>query len=174
VAGLLDTWASSSSSSSNVGGNGSSTSSNLGGLVPAWASHVAKVAQSYHQKRDFFLAACATHLVGNDSSGGSSGGSSSSHGSSSERLATWSIPAAGMFCWLDLSASGVTDSAPFVKEALARDAKVLLVPGNEFMPDPALPTPFVRASFSTASSSDVEEALRRLASALRCHEAKTP
>jgi DNA-binding transcriptional MocR family regulator len=46
-------------------------------------------------------------------------------------------------------------------------SQVLVVPGAEFMPDPSLPSPFVRASFSTASTSDVHEALRRLANALR-------
>ena len=86
----------------------------------------------------------------------------------------WNIQSAneaGMFCWLKLL--GINDSLSLVKEK-AVDAKVLFVPGGEFMPENhrvplgAPPVyPFVRASFSTATEEDMDEALRRLAEVVR-------
>ena len=56
----------------------------------------------------------------------------------------------------------------------AVDAKVLFVPGVEFMPSnhrkpvgQSPVCPFVRASFSTATEADMEEAVRRLAAVVR-------
>jgi DNA-binding transcriptional MocR family regulator len=89
AAGLLDAWAAAHAAG--------------GGVAPAWAAHAARVAATYRERRDNFVAACGEHLPG---------------------LATWTVPAAGMFCWLDLRPSGVVDSGPLVRETLARDAKV--------------------------------------------------
>ena len=91
-------------------------------------------------------------------------------GDAEAALATWTAPSAGMFCWLRLApdtldASG--DSGRLVKDVLAAQAKVLVVPGAEFMPDASAPSAFVRASFSTASLDAMDEALRRLGEALR-------
>jgi kynurenine/2-aminoadipate aminotransferase len=115
-----------------------------GGFLAGWSAHVDSITAVYRQRRDAFLSSANRHLTG---------------------LATWNSPSAGMFVWLRLT--GLADTGPFVRTALARDAKVLFVPGAEFFPDSSRPTSFIRASFSTASEADMDEALRRLAHALR-------
>ena len=60
--------------------------------------------------------------------------------------------------WLNLL--GVDDSATLITQH-AVNAKVLCVPGFSFMPCGS-PSSHVRASFSTATPEDIEEALRRL------------
>eukprot|EP00445_Apocalathium_hangoei_P012666 CAMPEP_0203882598 /NCGR_PEP_ID=MMETSP0359-20131031/26793_1 /ASSEMBLY_ACC=CAM_ASM_000338 /TAXON_ID=268821 /ORGANISM="Scrippsiella Hangoei, Strain SHTV-5" /LENGTH=479 /DNA_ID=CAMNT_0050802661 /DNA_START=12 /DNA_END=1451 /DNA_ORIENTATION=+ len=110
-----------------------------------WASHVAEVQALYRRRRDHFVACAERHLQG---------------------LAEWSVPEAGMFVWMKLL--GVADSKALI-EGPAREEKVLLVPGQYFSARPTEPSAFVRASFSTASDADVDEALRRLAVLLRKH-----
>ena len=88
----------------------------------------------------------------------------------------WNIQSAneaGMFCWLKLKGIPNDDSLGLVK-VKAVDAKVLFVPGVEFMPSnhrkpvgQSPVCPFVRASFSTATEADMEEAVRRLAAVVR-------
>ena len=46
-------------------------------------------------------------------------------------------------------------------QSKAVDAKVLFVPGGVFMPN-GEPSPYVRASFSTATPEQIDEALARL------------
>jgi kynurenine/2-aminoadipate aminotransferase len=68
-----------------------------------------------------------------------------------------------MFVWF--KALGVRSTEKMIKErALAQ--KVLLVPGVAFTPN-GEESSFVRASFSTASPDDMDEALRRFAALLR-------
>ena len=114
-----------------------------GGDVHAgFAAKMAEVAAFYHRRCEAFLAAAERHLGG---------------------LARWSTPDAGMFVWLELL--GVADSHALITQHCAA-AKVLLVPGQSFMPSDA-PTSHVRAAFSTASDEEIDEALRRLAALLR-------
>mmetsp|Transcript_1828 Transcript_1828/g.5827 ORF Transcript_1828/g.5827 Transcript_1828/m.5827 type:complete len:446 (-) Transcript_1828:62-1399(-) len=108
-------------------------------------SHVASVGAYYAQRRAAFEAALDRHLTG---------------------LATWHRPPAGMFVWLDLSVSGVTDSRSLI-EGGARDAGVLLVPGAAFFPANAGPSSYVRASFSLATDEAMDEGLRRFADLLK-------
>ena len=125
----------------------------VSGLFDAWAeeypsavagfeAHCAAVASFYETRRDVFLRAAETHLAG---------------------LADWTVPTAGMFVWLELL--GVADTHALITQHCAA-AKVLLVPGQSFMPSDA-PTSHVRAAFSTASDEEIDEALRRLAALLR-------
>ena len=113
-----------------------------GDVHAAFAVKMAEVAAFYHRRCEAFLAAAERHLGG---------------------LARWSAPDAGMFVWLELL--GVADSHALITQHCAA-AKVLLVPGQSFMPSDA-PTSHVRAAFSTASDEEIDEALRRLAALLR-------
>eukprot|EP00937_MAST-01D_sp_MAST-1D-sp2_P006379 g6379.t1 len=99
--------------------------------------HVQKVTAFYRARRDHFLECAERHLAG---------------------AAEWTTPSAGMFSWIKLL--GVEDSMELI-QSRAVDAKVLFVPGGVFMPN-AEPSPCVRASYSTASKEDVDEAMARL------------
>ncbi len=67
------------------------------------------------------------------------------------------LVAAGMFLWLRLT--HVRDSRALIQEK-ARERKVLLVPGADFSSEQGAVSSYVRASFSTASAVDMEEAVR--------------
>lgn len=112
-------------------------------VVKAWgyegfASHTANVAAFYRAKRDVFEAAMQRHLAG---------------------LAEWATPEAGMFFWFKLL-GGDDDSASLIRTK-ALEHGVLALPGTVFYPN-GRTTAFVRASFSTLSPEQVDEALRRL------------
>lgn len=82
------------------------SSHNAGG-VDGFLAHSRAVAKFYADRRAKFEAAAHKHLDG---------------------LATWVSPVAGMFLWIDLSPSGITDTFDLIrKEALAKG--VLAVPG---------------------------------------------
>jgi kynurenine/2-aminoadipate aminotransferase len=66
--------------------------------------------------------------------------------------------------WMKLL-NGIEDSKSIIEEKAAK-ANILLVPGESFLPEPE-PSPYVRASFSTASDSDIDTAMARLATLLR-------
>ena len=100
--------------------------------------HAAKVARFYCQRRDVLLAAAERHLTG---------------------LATWSPPDAGMFLWIKLN--GIDDTKGLIEDKAAA-ANVLFVPGQSFDPLDR-PSPYIRASFSTASDEDMDVAMERLA-----------
>ena len=110
-----------------------------------WDAHVAHVQAFYGARRDAMHASATRHLSG---------------------LAQWKAPTAGMFFWLDLSLSGVTDTQRLVHEQ-CRDAKVLLVPGASFAVDREAPSTFCRAAFSMADEQAIDEGMRRLAAVLR-------
>jgi len=106
-----------------------------------WQRHVESVQKFYKARADFFCSLAEKHLTG---------------------LATWRKPTAGMFLWIKLN---VPDSRELIQKK-ALEKKVLLVPGEFF--DPAgKPSSYVRASFSTATDADMEEALIRLAALIR-------
>ncbi|KAJ3049550.1 hypothetical protein HK097_009467 [Rhizophlyctis rosea] len=106
----------------------------IGGFI----SHADSVARFYATKRDVFLESANRHLTG---------------------LAKWTPPDAGMFFWIELLR--IADSSDLIKTK-AMEKKVLLVPGFEFFPNPRK-TPYVRASFSTATPQEIDEAVSRLA-----------
>lgn len=91
-----------------------------------WSEHVRKVSLFYARRRDVFLAAVERHLSG---------------------LVDYTVPTAGMFVYFHLR--GVADAKRLI-ETKARDARVLLVPGQSFSPKDQ-PSNGVRASFSTAT-----------------------
>ena len=121
-------------------GAGESVTGGLGGFD----AHVRSVARFYETQCDAFLSSAETHLAG---------------------LAEWTRPSAGMFSWIKLL-NGIEDSDALVMER-AIGKKVLLVPGTSFMPVAGTATPCVRASFSTATPEQIDEALKRLAALIR-------
>lgn len=96
-----------------------------------WARHIQLVQNFYRQRRDVFLALLKKHLTG---------------------LAEWNVPTAGMFVWIKLA--GVQDSKALIEEK-AREKKVLLMPGQAFVPS-SKATSYVRASFSIATETDMD------------------
>ncbi|KAJ3145662.1 hypothetical protein HK101_002413 [Irineochytrium annulatum] len=110
--------------------------------VDGFLSHTRSVARFYEEKSKVFLESAERHLKG---------------------LAEWTAPTAGMFVWFKLV--GIRDSSSLITEK-AIERKVILVPGFEFFPNPRT-TPYVRASFSTASPEEIDTALQRLAEVIR-------
>jgi len=108
-------------------------------------AHVRKIQEFYKQRKVTLVSLLEKHLKG---------------------LAEWNDPVAGMFIWIKLV--GFSDSQSLIKEK-ALEKKVLMVPGQSFMPNNEI-SRCVRASFSTATEAQMEEALKRLASLL--HDSK--
>jgi len=104
--------------------------------------HITRVQEGYRKRRDLFCSLAEKHLRG---------------------LAEWHPPSAGMFVWFKIL--GIQSSEKLIKEK-ALEQKVLLVPGVAFTPN-GEDSPFVRASFSTATPEEMDEALRRFAALLR-------
>ncbi len=75
----------------------------------------------------------------------------------------------GMFIWFDLKKSGITDTNNLIKEK-AVSAKVLMVPGAAFSTETNAPSSFVRASYSTATLEEMEEAMKRFGELLKNHK----
>ena len=77
-------------------------------------------------------------------------------------------PSAGMFAWMKLT--GVEDTEELVMKKCVSE-NVLLVPGVSFLPcapgSRRAKSPYVRASYSTATRSEIDIALERLASLLK-------
>ena len=107
-----------------------------------WKRHVTSVSLFYARRRDFIIACCNKYLDG---------------------LVEYTVPSAGMFVWFKLC--GVADSKKLIENE-ARQALVLLVPGQVFMPNGEVSN-YVRASFSLASEADMDVAMQRLAIVLR-------
>jgi len=107
-----------------------------------WSEHIRQVCLFYARRRDAFIQRVEKHLKG---------------------LVTYTVPEAGMFVYFKLH--GVADSKKLV-ETGAKDARVLLVPGQAFSPNDK-PSDCVRASFSTASDEDMDTALQRFAKLLK-------
>eukprot|EP00042_Codosiga_hollandica_P020633 m.67510 g.67510 ORF g.67510 m.67510 type:complete len:538 (+) comp49974_c0_seq2:8-1621(+) len=117
-------------------------------LLAAWSAqgfedHLTKVRSFYSAQCHHLLKAVETNLSG---------------------LAEWNHPQAGMFLWLKLL--GITDSSELIAQHALKE-KVVLVPGKAFFKRSHGPTPFARASFSTASPDMMMEATRRLANIIR-------
>jgi len=107
-----------------------------------WQSHLDVVRDFYRKQRDAFVRSMEKHLTG---------------------LAEWNVPDAGMFVWIRLL--GIEDSKVLI-EKKAVEQKVLLVPGQVFLPDDEKSS-YVRAAYSTASAEQMDTALQRLAIILR-------
>jgi kynurenine/2-aminoadipate aminotransferase len=103
--------------------------------------HCDRVAHFYEQRKQVMVAAAEKHLTG---------------------LAQWDVPEAGMFLWMKLP---FKDTKALI-ETKAAQAHVLLVPGQAFDPRNQ-PSPYVRASFSTASDDELDTAMARLAGLIR-------
>jgi kynurenine/2-aminoadipate aminotransferase len=101
--------------------------------------HARSVAKFYCNRRDVLLSAADRHLNG---------------------LAEWVVPEAGMFLWIKLL-HGITDTKALIEDKAAK-ANVLFVPGQSFCPLDQK-SPYVRASFSTASDEEFDVAMERLA-----------
>ena len=117
--------------------------SRTGESYRGFVQHCSSIAEFYKERRDAFLESANRHLSG---------------------LCEWHAPSAGMFVWLKLP---VDDADQFIKTK-ARDAKVLLVPGQSFDPHNCK-SPYARAAFSTASFEDMDTAVERLGTLLREH-----
>ena len=122
-------------------------------LLKAWDgwsgldSHVKKVAKFYGMRRDWIIEAAEKHLCPVDSA----------------PLASWTVPTAGMFLWLQLN--NIPDTKSLIEEKAAA-ANVLFVSGQAFDPLDR-PSAFVRAAYSAASKDDMDMAMKRLADLIR-------
>ncbi|ORY46995.1 PLP-dependent transferase [Rhizoclosmatium globosum] len=111
--------------------------------IEGFLAHTSQVSAFYENKGKAFMQSAEKHLKG---------------------LAEWVQPNAGMFVWIKLL-NGVMDSSSLIKTK-AVEKKVLMVPGFEFFPNPRT-TPYVRASFSTATEEEIDIALARLAEIIK-------
>ncbi len=111
---------------------------------PQRHERLAALAQAYRQRRDAFDAALKRHL-----------------GS----LATWQIPAGGLFFWLTLNQK--LDTRLLLAEAI--EAGVAFMPGEPFMPMETQGLGQLRLNFSHASEAQAERGLATLAALIRKH-----
>jgi 2-aminoadipate transaminase len=102
------------------------------------------LAQTYRQRRDAFDAALKRHV-----------------GS----LATWQIPAGGLFFWLTLNEK--LDTRLLLAEAI--EAGVAFMPGEPFMPIETQGIGQLRLNFSHASEAQAERGLAALATLIQKH-----
>ncbi|GMH47540.1 hypothetical protein TL16_g00087, partial [Triparma laevis f. inornata] len=117
----------------------------LGG-VAGFLAHVDQVTSFYQERRDALVASVERHLGD---------------------FVEFEPPKAGMFLWMRLK--GVKDSNDLIMDK-AVEKKVLMVPGASFIPtngDEHPSSSFVRASYSTASVEEMDEACQRLRDLLR-------
>ena len=102
------------------------------------------LAQTYRERRDAFDAALKRHL-----------------GS----LASWQLPAGGLFFWLTLHQK--LDTRLLLAEAI--EAGVAFMPGEPFMPIETQGTGQIRLNFSHASEAQAERGLATLANFIQRH-----
>ena len=74
----------------------------------------------------------------------------------------WPVPEGGIFLWC--TCPTITDVSVVVNKALEK--KVAIVPGSNFAIDQSLPSNKFRLNFSSASKSDITEAIKRLGEVL--------
>ncbi|KAL6776906.1 hypothetical protein ACKKBF_B03955 [Auxenochlorella protothecoides x Auxenochlorella symbiontica] len=121
-------------------------------LLSSWGEaglhdHLSHVQRIYAERAEAMHAAAQRHLEG---------------------LARWSLPRAGMFLWMTIL--GVDDASQLT--AALVEAKVVVAPGRIFHARSGLPgtaVPCVRLAFSFETPENIEEAVARLAQALRLH-----
>jgi len=95
-------------------------------------AHVESVTDFYRNQRDALLAAADKWLSG---------------------LAEWHVPAAGMFLWVKIK--GISDIKQLIEEKAIKK-EILMLPGNVFYIDSSAPSPYFRASFSSASPEQMD------------------
>lgn len=100
------------------------------------------LAQTYRQRRDAFDAALKQHLGA---------------------LASWQLPAGGLFFWLTLNQK--LDTRLLLAEAI--EADVAFMPGEPFMPIETQGTGQIRLNFSHASEAQAERGLATLANLIQ-------
>mmetsp|Transcript_21260 Transcript_21260/g.71518 ORF Transcript_21260/g.71518 Transcript_21260/m.71518 type:complete len:299 (-) Transcript_21260:134-1030(-) len=148
-AALVDAFNSASSTSSHNGSPFAMVA--LHAILEHWGeaglhAHVARVRGEYRRRMRVMAAAADEHLGG---------------------LAKWSVPKAGMFLFLDLSPSGVSDSREIM--AALRDHRVLAIPSAVFSPEGEA-SPHLRLSFSQASDEGMRKGVARLGALLRARK----
>ena len=94
----------------------------------------------YRARRDFFAQELDKHFGG---------------------LASWQVPAGGLFFWLKIHSDQPFDTVSLLKEALAH--KVAFMPGEPFFPVLAENPGFIRLNFSHASAAQVVSGIETLA-----------
>ncbi|XP_033738689.1 kynurenine/alpha-aminoadipate aminotransferase, mitochondrial-like [Pecten maximus] len=78
-------------------------------------------------------------------------------------LAEWTRPTGGMFIWIKIPA--VTNTNELILRTYLKDA--LFVAGSAFLNDSSAPSQYIRASFSLATSEQMDQALSALAESLK-------
>lgn len=106
-------------------------------------AHVESVTNFYRNQKDALLAAANKWLSG---------------------LAEWNVPTAGMFLWVKIN--GVSDVKQLIEEK-ALKKEILMLPGNVFYVDSSAPSPYFRASYSSASPKEMDMAFQRLAQLIK-------
>uniref|UniRef100_A0A2K5C1G8 Kynurenine/alpha-aminoadipate aminotransferase, mitochondrial n=1 Tax=Aotus nancymaae TaxID=37293 RepID=A0A2K5C1G8_AOTNA len=106
-------------------------------------AHVDRVIDFYSNQKDAILAAADKWLTG---------------------LAEWHVPAAGMFLWIKVK--GIKDVKELIEEKAIKMGVVML-PGNAFYVDSSAPSPYLRASFSSASPEQMDVAFQVLAQLIK-------
>ncbi|MGE0314528.1 MAG: PLP-dependent aminotransferase family protein [Lautropia sp.] len=109
---------------------------------PDCGSKLAGLVDVYRERRDHFNRALDANFGG---------------------LATWAVPAGGLFYWLELARA--VDTGALLSAAIERG--VAFMPGEPFFADPAERRPSLRLNFSHASPSDAARGLAILADLLR-------
>jgi kynurenine/2-aminoadipate aminotransferase len=116
-----------------------------------WAKHVRATKLFYHRRRDVLLEIMERHFAGLNVS--------------------YDTPDAGMFVWIKVRGLG-SDAKTLIEDKAVKE-KVLLLPGEAFLVDPAAQAAakpdelYVRACFSIATDEEMDEAIRRFAGLLR-------
>ncbi|KAK2498230.1 hypothetical protein MC885_016261 [Smutsia gigantea] len=106
-------------------------------------AHVERVIEFYRAQKDALLAAADRWLSG---------------------LAEWHVPTAGMFLWVKIK--GINDVKQLIEEKAIKK-EILIAPGNVFYIDSSAPSPYFRASFSSASPEQMGVAFQRLAQLIK-------
>lgn len=117
-------------------------------LLQSWGyrrlyDHFESIRQFYKARRDFTLKSMEKHLI---------------------NLCDWTIPSGGMFVWIR-----VRDVKDVHEMLITRGIKKLItfVPGHAFMADPTKPCNYIRASYSKASTKQIDTAMKLLAELIR-------
>ncbi len=118
----------------------------IGSLIsaPGYTESLRLIVDQYRERRDHFNALLTQHI-----------------GS----LASWQLPAGGLFFWLTLDPSRHIDTQALLRKALK--ASVAFMPGEPFYPEGSVPKDScLRLNFSHASPEAMDTGLRRLAQLL--------
>jgi kynurenine/2-aminoadipate aminotransferase len=110
---------------------------------PGFDSHTQKVKELYRKRRDLMVLAAKKHLDG---------------------LAEWEVPKGGMFLWIKVL--GVKDTYKMVMEQ-GMKVGITLLPGGVCFADRTQQSPYLRASFSTVTTEEMDKGFERLATVIR-------